>query len=176
MTKEQELMDSLKSSPDKILKTMIGMQSEIDQLKTERSQIDISYRELVELRKENARLKSHGAYIVGEKIKLKALLKEAVKVIEESCVDDCGVDLTKMFHDELRMVIQAQDLRARAFLEKVKLPLIKVQTDLSTPEGEIHFTNTTGEVVGKIINIDNDNPFQPYQKDYLRKIKGEWNE
>lgn len=51
---------------------------------------------------------------------LKASLNEAVEVISENCIDDCGFSIDESTPSQLRSILREIDLKAREFLEKIK--------------------------------------------------------
>ena len=50
----------------------------------------------------------------------KKLLDEAITLIEEMCVDDCGIDLAKEDKESLEAIIVGNDEKCQKFLAKLK--------------------------------------------------------
>lgn len=52
--------------------------------------------------------------------KLQSELGKCISIIEEMCVDDCGVDLSKENRESLESIIMGNDEKCRQFLESIK--------------------------------------------------------
>lgn len=136
LNKQKRVMSerAVKDMEERVNK-ITALKLEIDQLKAERSQIDVSYRELIELRKENERLKkdipiprgfytddydtlkeSHGN-LLSENEKLR-IEKTADQILWQSEIDKLKAENSALLSEGLSLAHRHEQLKAEN--EKLK--------------------------------------------------------